>query len=263
MESILWGIVMILLLVVLIAISLYFGRKSSSTVITNLQSNIPVYCINLENETVRKMHIQMAFSKLSIEFVPAVDTREDRWMQYQHHLDEKGMTELIENIQYKKRDDHYQLTPGAIGCFLSHIRCWDKIQKPVALILEDDSLPKPHFHTELELILKNMPADTDLFLLSYIVNGEKTLMSQGSLHFYHVNQDCVFYLLNCYLITQQGIQKIMAHFHQRGKKFHKQIDSYLSDMIGEGQLNVYCTLSNICPQTFVSPTTIQTLEMNY
>lgn len=211
----------------------------------------------------RQMHIRAAFAKLSIEFVPAIDTRDNRWKKYQHHLDDQGMEELLENIEFQKRDHHYQLTPGAIGCFLSHIRCWEKAKTPVSLILEDDSLPQSHFHGELNRILENMPADTDIFLLSHLTDGKKTLMSRGPLYFYHLNQDCIFYLMNCYLITQQGIRKIMDRFAQDNHKFHKQIDSYLSDMIGEGQLQVYCTLVNICPQIFVSPTTIQTLEMIY
>lgn len=223
--------------------------------------SFPIYCINLETETLRRNHIRMAFAPLSsrIEFVAAVDTRENKWQEYIMHLNEEGVKQLQKNLVKKKRDFHFELTPGAIGCFLSHIKTWRQFQtqypdQSFALILEDDSIPKPAFFSTLMKTIDNIPKDADIILLNYLMAGEKTRVDG----FFRMGRRSIFYLLNCYIITQQGAGKILDQFENKDdSKFHKQIDSYMTDLIRNGIITVYCIPESICPQAYITPTSIQ------
>jgi len=260
MESVIWGI-LFLIIIILSVIVLYLRRNQNTT-----SHVLPVMCINLESDVVRRDHIASSFSSLSVRFVPAVDTRHHRWKKYQHHLDQQGMNELLDNIKNQRRLDHYQLTPGAVGCFLSHIRCWDLFltdhkEAPYMLVLEDDSSPRPSFFITLQKVLLHMPEDTDIFLLSHLTDGPKTFQFNKFLPFYRLEKDCIFFLTNCYIITRSGIDKILRRLHNNNHQFHQQIDSYLSEMIYDEELIVYCTVLNMCPQSNITPTSIQTLHM--
>jgi len=231
---------------------------------------LTAYCINLPDDSVRRKHMVDVFSPMDIgiEFIEAVDTRGDRWKEYTRYLTEEGRRQLERTLNNQRRREHYELTPGAIGCFLSHVRCWEvflaspgRAEEDLLLVLEDDSSPKPWFTDVLNKSVLYMPADTDMFLLNSITFGDKTRISSSDFSFYRLEQHSIFYLMNAYIITVPGIVRVLATFESSGMRFEKQIDSYLSDMIRRGALRVCCLEENVCPQAAVSPTAIQTLPV--
>ncbi len=92
---------------------------------------IQVFYINLGRHSVRNSHIATALARLGIKGrrISAVDGRD---------LDPSFIDAF--NTEHNPR---YKMTPGEIGCFLSHLACWGEILKSgekYALILEDDAV---------------------------------------------------------------------------------------------------------------------------
>lgn len=92
-----------------------------------------VFLINLDKSSERLARCQEFFEQFDIEFerIPAV---------YGKDLSEQQITEFYDSarnaVGYKK-----PLGVGELGCYLSHIKCWQKIieeELDYALILEDD-----------------------------------------------------------------------------------------------------------------------------
>lgn len=228
-------------------------------------------CINLETETKKKQHIKKVFQTdlgLKVKFIKAIDTRENKWKNYTNYLTKEGLTQLNRSISDNYRLQHHELTQGAIGCFLSHLKCWTTFlysstnNDEFVFILEDDSKPSPKFKKAYDDILDYIPYDADIFLFSFITMGHKERMkTKNGININKLKNGSRFYLLNAYMIRRRAIEKIMKHLRQNDMKFDKQIDSYLTDLMNTGFITVYTFDENICPQIYMSPTTIQTLVM--
>lgn len=77
------------------------------------------------------------------------------------------------------------LTPGEIGCFLSHLRCWQIIEErnlDCALVLEDDfDLRRECTLTRLQALAESAtgPAPWDVLKLTRLRQGARTVASLG------------------------------------------------------------------------------------
>ena len=100
----------------------------------------PIYCISLSRSTERRKAMRRQLDALGhpYQIVDAVD----------------GATLDISTLNDRLRQDimrlrcGYDLTPGEIGCFLSHYQTWESLVQdniPVALILEDDVILRDDF----------------------------------------------------------------------------------------------------------------------
>lgn len=254
MDFILIGIsIMIIILII------YFNWTKTESM------DLTVYCINLPNHKDRRDSIQRYFSSLRIDYIDAVDATDHRWRLYTDHLTDDAIIQLENVIKTGKRNNHYDLTPGAVGCFLSHLKCYhtflEKDASDILLILEDDSLPNSDFFVLLQNILHDVPDDADIILLSHIFNGTHTKIRRKRTTLYRANADASFYLTNSYLITRRGMKKILAHIKENGNKFDCQIDSYYSRLSQKNKLVIYLTETNICPQSNAFGTSIQTIPI--
>src|SRR3989344_4685684 len=136
--------------------------------------NIVSYCINLLDNIDRWDNIIEQQKRLffTIQKVNAVDTRGDKWLQYTDKLTTETKNKLINTIHNNIRIDHMDLTPGAIGCFLSHLNVYEKIMKTADndkyyLIIEDDTEFNIDFdNTILNNEIKNIPTDWDIILFN-------------------------------------------------------------------------------------------------
>ena len=226
----------------------------------------PVYCINLASETVRREHILSTFGPY-VEMVEAVDTREGKWREYMHYITDEGIRQMKRSEFTKTREQHYELTPGAVGCFLSHIKCWNKFldifpsDSDFVFILEDDTMPSVYFDKTFANITKDFPPLCDIILCSHLAFGEMEPIDYNGIQYKHLRPRCAFYLLNAYFITARGIKKILNDLHIKGNKFYKQLDSHLSDLINLDKITVYTLKENECFQLGISPTSIQTFTI--
>lgn len=106
-----------------------------------------IFLINLDRSTERLQRAaeQIEETGFTFERVPAVDGAT---------LTDEKIAEVFD-AETANRRFQYDLTAGEIGCYLSHIKCWEKIiddNLDYAVILEDDLLLDPQFASVISTI---------------------------------------------------------------------------------------------------------------
>lgn len=266
-QHFLWIILLLFIIVFIAYICLSTTKDKFRLLEKDIKYKIPpIYCMNLPSEIKRREHIQDVFGSY-VEIVEAIDTRDDKWKEYSHYLSEEGLQQMRRSEMTKKRLKHYELTPGAIGCFLSHIKCWNKFLDTYPLdgdfvfILEDDTMPSVTFHKTFANIVNGFPPDCDIILCSHLAFGEMEPVEYNWVEYKKLVPRCAFYLLNAYFITARGIKKILNDLFKKDNKFYKQLDSHLTDLLNDGVINVYILKESECFQIGISATSIQTFTI--
>lgn len=167
-------------------------------------------------------------------------------------LSELAKAELQQLETTGFRTKHYQLTKGAIGCYLSHVKIWENILQKnvnVALIFEDDAQIPPHLKRRIEEEMKYIPDDWDIVLFGYIC--------KKCMRYAMYNEVERFMLTHCYLIKNTAIIKIMKT--NTLFPITQQIDSLMSEL--SSLINIYTVREKLVPQ-FESRTDIQAPLIN-
>jgi len=167
------------------------------------------------------------------------------------NLSPLAVQELDDVTKKGFRTKHYQLTPGAIGCYLSHYNIWKQAYDggwKSTLIFEDDAKIPTDFEQKLSVALQNLHSTTpdwDIFVLDVLCRD--CIPHDGNI--IKVNK---FYLLHAYVIRYSGVKKII----DSGMAFPitQQIDWMLSQ--NTKLLNIYSLQNGIVKQSG-SPTDIQ------
>ena len=145
------------------------------------------------------------------------------------------------------RTKHYQLTRGAIGCYLSHIQVWEHIldsKHNAAIIFEDDANVPVNIKQTIQNNMRYIPKNWDIVLFGYYCKDCKP-----GLKYNKVNR---FILLHCYAINRNAVLKILKS--NTLFPITQQIDSLISEL--SNILNIYTFEKNIVSQ-FGSRTDIQ------
>jgi len=254
------SVFILVMLVVVVMGFVWWSRKNKT---------FSVYCISLVDHGDRRDNLMsLVGDDVSIEFVPAVDTRGEKWMHYFHFLDDEGKDQMAWATTKKARRRHSDLTQGAIGCFLSHIVCYEKFVNEsgddVLVILEDDSAPgdQTSFRDNLKKIINGMPDGTDVCMIHHEIHGRTVgcQMDDRYLAIDATDPGSRFYRTNCYVITREGAQKMLDIFRKNGSVFHDQIDSYMTKLVKDGNIQMYFWHdTTVCPPSVYGETTIQTI----
>jgi len=137
-----------------------------------------IYYINLDRRPDRDENIKKEIAKLNfdgpVERIPAVDGRE---------LDIPNLSEKLITLEGKKDAMnkngglYYVMTPGAIGCALSHHNLATKIIEEMSddqyvLILEDDVVLENNFMEQINKYMQEMPK-FDILLIGYHMKQNK------------------------------------------------------------------------------------------
>ncbi|QOI90257.1 hypothetical protein QKU58_gp074 [Pyramimonas orientalis virus] len=176
-------------------------------------------------------------SKLNVDSVP---------------LSELALAELQQLETTGFRTKHYQLTKGAIGCYLSHVKIWENILKnnyDTCLIFEDDAQVPTDIKKQISTEMEHMPVDWDIVLFGYIC--KKCMKYENYLEVER------FMLTHCYLIKKSAIVKIMNS--NTLFPITQQIDSLMSEL--SSVVNIYSAKDKIVKQ-FSSRTDIQAPLIN-
>lgn len=213
-----------------------------------------VYVINMDKDTARLKGFKRAYGQCDLsEFKGLIRHGgiDGRTVSIAEHVSSKALGEILRAERLKYRSKHYELTRGAIGCWLSHVTLWRSILETdaeCALIFEDDAVMARNIGDHLKDL--RPPRDWDIVLLGYVCN-ECDERSQDD-----VLEVKRFFGLHGYMIHRRGIEKFLSSKYS--KMVTKQIDSVLSDMISEGKLKVYAAPSHIVWQNNAEfATTIQ------
>jgi len=212
----------------------HFPDNFDKTVVTS--KNTTSYVINLDKNPERLEQIRQSYQSSDIREIPfkrfpailGKNVDIDAW------LTPEAIEELeqVEKKQY--RNYHYQLTRGAIGCFLSHYTLAKQLlsdkRNNYYMIMEDDSVVHPQGFKEIQEAMVNCPPDWDIILFGFIriIHPEPVgnFIKPGG-----------FWGLHGYLINKSGAKKVVAETDKI--KMDGQLDAFISRMIQQNKINVY------------------------
>jgi glycosyl transferase family 25 len=167
-----------------------------------MQPNI--FVINLERSIDRRLKIQKRLNELEVQFsfINAVDGRS-------LSNEEKS---LYDDAAVNKKM-HRSLSPGEIGCYLSHIKVWEKIvteKLPWAVVLEDDIIIDDDFPQIISNI-QTLPIKWDVIRLSGLCHVP-TIQLLGIHTTYSVSVPLGMPSgTQGYCVSQGGARKLLAH----------------------------------------------------
>jgi GR25 family glycosyltransferase involved in LPS biosynthesis len=194
------------------------------------------FCINLDKDKSRYTTLQKSYDnsdlkQIILERYPAIVGKS---IDVHKWLPPKTLNEYYKIQQRGYRTHHYQLTPGAVGCFLSHYYLAKQLVNDntvdTYLILEDDIKMKSDASSIMNYSIQNAPTDWDIILFY-------THRNKGMKIGTRFTQTTAFWGLGTYVINKKGAQKIIDEIEQQ--PIDGQIDSYLSRMSQQGKLHIY------------------------
>lgn len=133
------------------------------------------------------------------------------------------------------RKAHPDLTPGAVGCYLSHLELWKTIAASGAawaIVFEDDASIEPNLGFEITQAMNDLPPDWDLCLFGYVGNGVPVTNRLVKI------KD--FLLTHAYAVSAKGAR----HLARAMLPIEKQVDWAMSDQ----PVQKYATAEKIVQQ---------------
>jgi len=130
--------------------------------------SVQVYVISLERSTERRMRVEEQLSKTAIPW------------SFLNAVDGYALPRMPDSYKSSKvkRLQGYELTPGEIGCYLSHIQAWKccLANQKLTLVFEDDFVLSSRFELVLRDLLE-ISQEWDLVRLSGIYDTEDQLLT--------------------------------------------------------------------------------------
>ena len=202
------------------------------------------YVVNLKKRPDRRGRFRHLYKKSDISKVPLViQTAVDgsRLDLSKVPLTESAQAELTEQAKTKTRTQHYQLTPGAIGCYFSHYHVFRDIMYKgygCSLIFEDDANVPRDMQYMGGMAVKNVPSDWDIVVF---IPNNLCHDCQGNTAYRnaHVRKVSRFWGLHCYLIKHSAVAKLLNDDARLLFPIKQQLDHQLSELARNGSLNIY------------------------
>ena len=175
--------------------------------------SIQVFVISLECSLDRRKRVQEQMAKTGLQW------------SFLNAVDGYALQNMPSSYQKNKvkRLQGYELTPGEVGCYLSHIKAWERClaTKEVTLIFEDDFILEPQFENVLYDLL-GIASAWDLVRLSGIYETSDRLLEarQGYNLVQNLGEPCG---TACYLINP----KAAAILLENTADIYEPVDHYL------------------------------------
>ena len=242
---------MIIIIILIILVLLLLTHNCNNIKIENFRlDKIEKYLINLNSRKDRFDITNNLLNKYNFKNViryPAVNGKNISKNELIQIIEPSAMKSILDN--YRKK--HYDLSYGAVGCYLSHINIWKKFETnnlDYIIIFEDDANPVFNF-TELQKIIKNnTPNDWDIILFGGIYNKYKNVNN-------YIDKIYSFYETHAYIINKKGALKLLL----KAFPIKKQLDSWLCDLASNNYVNIYGITQNKWSQNpQINNTDIQT-----
>ena len=188
--------------------------------------NIPTFCISLRKKDYKWKEILDRLNECGLvnsNIFEAVDGPSIK--------DELNQVGILSPWTYYKINNnirrHYHceiISWGAVGCYLSHYILWKQLLEDPDndryLILEDDFYLTKQSGDILRNLISNIPSDADFVFLD-ILWTHKQPSKYNELYDL---LDCQFFGTHCYIVTKQGVQKIINYLFP----IEVQIDAFIS-----------------------------------
>lgn len=249
--------ILILIFIVIYVIVFHYEQidtfKNSCVKNTINNNNLDIYLINL-NRNLERRHFfieQYQKSDLNTIVFKRISAIDGKQLNIQEFVTPLAYKEIRQIHDTGHRIKHYQLTEGAVGCYLSHLIAYDHIasnDKEYGLIFEDDVKIDVKILNKINKLVNSIPNDWDILLLSChcIICDKKEI-------YYNTER---FFWLHSYIIKKESAKKLSLMLKK--KLVEQQIDSELSDMATKGIIKIYCSKENMSQQTGFFATEIQT-----
>lgn len=192
-----------------------------------------VYVINLKKNTERLNNFMNEYNKSDLKDIPlnvfsAIVGKE---LDLVNYITPAAYKQILTSEVLNNRKYHYELTRGAVGCYLSHLNIWKKIaesDKKYGLIFEDDVKIANDFFSRMIIGLKKVPSDWDIYTC-----GIMCLKCDIKPEFIKVNR---FWGLHGYIIKKESAVLL---YNELNKLINKQIDADLSLLIKYKKIKIY------------------------
>lgn len=215
------------------------------------QDSANCYVINLREskdrlDLFKKRYLESDLRTVPLLRIEATDGRKMSDERLRSIVSDRAMRELLETEKTGRRTRHYQLSRGAVGCFLSHLDVLERIAngpKPFGIVFEDDAIvPKNVLERTHDALMRDMNNNkqSDLLFLGCIClecDSQKDEKTVGVTR---------FFLTHSYIVSKEGARKVLDVL--RSKPIEQQIDAALSDYAKEGRLVIRCMQPNLVVQ---------------
>lgn len=231
----------IYLLFIVILLVFIFTNKDSQENLTSVinvkkelkPNEFEIYIIHMKKNSDRMINFNkyydisdLSFKKYNI--FPAVVGKNINLIDY---VSPNGYKQILETERTNSRRHHYDLTRGAVGCYLSHLSIYKKIVESnldYGIVFEDDSIIANDFYARLQYGLSVVPDDWDIFLLGVIC-----LKCDIDKDYININR---FWGTHGYIIKKKSAEKLLEYLD---KPLSKQIDADMSLLIKRKIIKVY------------------------
>jgi len=232
----------ITIIIIIIGLIVNFNSYYFANITNKIEK---VFLLNLERRKDRLEFFKKTYN-LGIPFtiVKAIDGNSFIFSELLQNnlLGDTGKLSIFNCKNKKSRKNHYELThTGSIGCYLSHYNIWKKIKNnnlDNVLIFEDDTKMNKICLNEINHRLNDLPNDWDIYLLS----NPNFCYLKKKLEFKKIFKVKRFFLTNAYIINKKAIEKIFNS--NTIFPINQQIDSYLSELALNFNLNIYIHNNN-------------------
>lgn len=176
---------------------------------SSTEDDIPIFVISLSDAKLRRKHItaELKNAGLAFTFLDAVNGKE---------LPPKEL-EAVCDMQAVNKNPQW-LSPGAIGCALSHLNIYQTIVKeqyPWTLILEDDVVLTDNFREHLKSILQH--TSTEEVIMLYFQSWEPLLLNKPGAVKY-LNEFAIYPPVDIAQVITTGAYLISLHAAEKMAK---------------------------------------------
>ena len=182
--------------------------------------SIQVLVISLERSTDRRDRVRHELKKFSLEwaFLNAVDG-----------FALKALPQSYDQSKVKRLQG-YELTPGEIGCYLSHMKAWEKCvkQNKITLIFEDDFVINGDLSHTVDTLV-NMDRKWSLVRLAALYDVEHKIIDRGEgielvenkgdpvgAAAYLINPSAAAQLIKCSAAIYEPVDHYLEHYSKHG-----------------------------------------------
>ena len=217
------------------------------------KTKIISYVINMKRNPERLVSFARHYFSADLNTLARIDGIDGKKINIKGIVSDAVYKQIETSEKVGFRVKHYQLTRGAVGCYLSHIKAYQTFLGSdgydYALIFEDDAVLHPETKRLFLTAFESLPKDWDMALLGCTC---RTCTASNS----KWNKVDRFWGLHAYAINRASAQKVLDLLLSIDK-IYQQLDSQFSDYARSGQLVIYCCREKLVDQNRNFDTTIQ------